>query len=171
MRGLPARAICLVGLSLLAALPVSPGGARGTEFPNYTMRELESDKLVTLKSFRGRPVLLTFWASWCGPCRVELPALQDLQREMGESLVLLAVNVDDTKVQARRFLQTTKLDVPIYRMDRLDMAKIGIRSIPTNILLDPQGRLSQVYEGYSSATHEEIRALVKGMTAAPPASP
>ena len=158
------------GLAVLA-LAVSAGSAgaadEGVEiplFPSFSLYALDNGTVVDTQSFRGRPVLLTFWASWCGPCRLELPELQKLHDELGDKgFVLLTVNVDDSQHAARRFLEVTRLSVPVYRMTRGDLVRMGVRSIPTNILIDPEGRPARIYEGYSPDVPESIRGLVTEM--------
>ena len=138
-------------------------------FPNFPFRNLDSGKVVTLEQFRGKPVLITFWASWCGPCRVELPELQRLHEELGDKgFVLLAVNVDSSASAARRFLELYKLQIPVYRMEQPDLAAIGVSGIPTNLLLDRDGRPVQLYEGYSPAVAGAIRDQVRSMLPADP---
>lgn len=154
--------MCLAATLVTAADELAP-------FPNFPFRNLDSGKVVTLEQFRGKPVLITFWASWCGPCRVELPELQRLHEELGDKgFVLLAVNVDSTASAARRFLELYKLQIPVYRMEQPDLAAIGVSGIPTNLLLDRDGRPVQLYEGYSPAVAGAIRDQVRSMLPADP---
>jgi len=135
-------------------------------FPSFSFFELDSGKVVTLDDFSGKAVLITFWASWCGPCRVELPELQRLHDELKDTgFVLLAVNVDGSVSAARRFLEVHKLRIPVYRMEQADLARIGVSGIPTNLLLDREGRPVQLYEGYSPAVAGAIRDQVRGLLA------
>lgn len=136
-------------------------------FPNFKLQPVDGGAVVSIESLRGRPVLLTFWASWCGPCRMELPELQKLNAELKDTgFVLLAVNVDSSPNVARRFLQTTGLEIPVYRMEQRDLVRVGVRSIPTNILLGLDGRPATVYEGYTPEVPQVIRTMVKDMVAA-----
>jgi thiol-disulfide isomerase/thioredoxin len=128
------------------------------------MTTLDGSSSVTLDSFRGRPILLTFWATWCGPCRVELPELRDLYGELvGEGFVLLTVNVDNSPLIADRFLAQLGVKVPVYRMSRGDIAALQINALPTNILLDRDGRVAMATAGYDPRMPAEIRRLVEGM--------
>ena len=137
-------------------------------FPNLTFTALDGVSQIDLESLRGRPVLLTFWASWCGPCRQELPELEKLVDELaGEGLVLITINMDQTPAMGARFLQQYDIDVPAYRMDPRALTQLGVKALPTNVLLDREGRPVQIYRGYSPAVPEEIRRLILAMDPAP----
>jgi len=137
-------------------------------FPNLTFTALDGVSQIDLESLRGRPVLLTFWASWCGPCRQELPELEKLAGELaGEGFVLITVNMDQAPAMGARFLQKNDIDVPAYRMDPRALTQLGIKALPTNVLLDREGRPVQIYRGYSPAVPEEIRRLILAMDPAP----
>lgn len=151
-------------LVLAAAWPLAARAEQEPEvpvFPNLTLTTLDGGE-VTLESFRGRPVLLTFWASWCGPCRVELPELEKLYGELvGTGFVVLTVNVDTTTVAAKRFIAATGVDLPVYRLPPSVLEALGVDSIPTNILIGPEGRADMVTRGYSVRLPDQIRSRVR----------
>jgi thioredoxin-like negative regulator of GroEL len=119
---------------------------------------------VTVESLQGHPVLITFWASWCAPCRVELPELKKLHDELSSrGLVLITVNIDDYEPAAHRFLEVTELELPVYRMSRRDLAVLGVRSIPTTLLLGPDGTPVQLFEGYTPTLVDVLRKLIGQM--------
>jgi thiol-disulfide isomerase/thioredoxin len=133
-------------------------------FTDLTLRTPDGSGSVTLGSFQGRPVLLSFWASWCGPCRVELPELERLYRDLlGEGFVLLTINVDSVPAIADRYLSQLGISVPVYRMDQRDLVELDINALPTNILLDRVGQPVMVATGYSPTVPEDIRRLVREM--------
>lgn len=135
--------------------------AEPAALPSVTLQTVDGKGSITLDDFRGRTVLLTFWASWCRPCRVELPELQELYSELaGEGFVLLTVNVDTIPEMGVRFLEQIGVTVPVYRMNQRDLVALGINALPTNIVVDGDGRAVQVYRGYSPAVPEYIRRLV-----------
>jgi thioredoxin-like negative regulator of GroEL len=133
-------------------------------FPNIAFTSLDGSKQLDIESFRGRPLLMTFWASWCGPCRQELPELEKLAAELADrGFALVAVNLDQSASIGARFLQKYKIDIPVYRIDRKTEMALGVQSLPTNMLLDPEGRPVMILRGYSPAVPEEIRRLVLQM--------
>ena len=137
-------------------------------FPNLEFTALDGVSQIDLESLRGKPVLLTFWASWCGPCREELPELEKLVGELAEEgFVLVTVNMDQSPAMGMRFLQQHDIDVPAYRMDQRELSQLGLRSVPTNVLLDREGRPVQIFSGYSPELPAEIRRLVLAMEGRP----
>jgi thiol-disulfide isomerase/thioredoxin len=156
-------------LILALATPLAAADEESTEipvFPDIKMSTLDGSGEVGLADFRGRPVLLSFWASWCGPCRIELPELQELYKELaGDGFVLLTINVDAAPEFANRFLAQLGISVPVYRMGQRDLVELGVSALPTNILLDHEGRPVHIYTGYSPTLPQEIRRLVEEMSA------
>jgi thiol-disulfide isomerase/thioredoxin len=136
-------------------------------FPDQVVfTALDGRTTVTMSDFRGRPVLLTFWASWCGPCRVELPELSKLYGELaGKGFVLFTVNVDQSPIAARKYLDRLGIKLPVYRVDPGNAKFLGVDALPTNILLDADGRLVEIYKGYTPVVVEEVRRHVLEMTA------
>lgn len=127
-----------------------PSPRAGFLAPDFTLETLEGG-LASLADFRGRVVILNFWASWCGPCRAEMPALQalwELQRERG--LEVLAVNstVQDSIPAATTFLQEMNLDLPVL-LDRDGAAtrRYLVRALPTTFFVDRQGVIRNVMIG------------------------
>ncbi|HSN53505.1 MAG TPA: TlpA disulfide reductase family protein [Candidatus Sulfomarinibacteraceae bacterium] len=136
-------------------------------FPDVTFTALDGQRTLTMSEFRGRPVLVTFWASWCGPCRVELPELARLYGELaGTGFVLVTVNVDQNPAAGRHFLDRLGIDLPVYRLHPMETKALGINALPTNILLDTDGRFVQAYRGYEPRVVDEVRRKVLEMTAA-----
>jgi thiol-disulfide isomerase/thioredoxin len=157
----------------LVSLAVVSGAARADDattpkpiFPeDVVFRSIDGKSTITVTNFRGRPVLLAFWASWCGPCRVELPELSKLYGElMGRGFVLITVNVDHHPSLGQRFLDSLGLNLPVYRVDTMTTKALGVDSLPTNILLDQDGRLVRAYKGYTPGIVDDLRHLVLEMT-------
>ena len=159
--------VVFVGVLLAAGVSVAAGpSGHGASFPDIHLTPIEGGEATSLSALRGRPVLLNFWASWCGPCRMELPELAALYDRLGgRGLILASVNVDSTPEPARRFLEAQHLALPVYRVPQPELRMLGIRSIPTSILLDPEGRVVRVYQGYGPGMVKDLERLVEGMLA------
>jgi thioredoxin-like negative regulator of GroEL len=157
---LVAVGVCSLGLASSAA----EKSAQVPVFPNLAFTSIDGSQQIDLESVRGRPVLLTFWASWCGPCRQELPELEKLAKELsGAGFTLITVNTDRAPAMGERFLEKYGINVPVYRMSARDLATLGVHSLPTNVLLDREGRPVQIFKGYSPVVPDEIRRLVTAM--------
>ena len=166
------RPVLVVFVVLLTSLAPPVWGAETDQeipvFPNIAFTALDGSKQLDLESFRGRPVLVTFWASWCGPCRQELPELQKLSAELAdEGFALVTINTDQSAIVGARYLQKYEIDVPVYRMDQRTLLQLGVKLLPTNVLLDRERRPVLIQRGYSPEVPTEIRRLVLAMDDAP----
>ncbi|MEN8163426.1 MAG: TlpA disulfide reductase family protein [Acidobacteriota bacterium] len=164
------RRLMILAVVGCVVIPSFLWGGEHTPVPNVELRSLDGKNSVRIEDFQGHPVLVTFWASWCGPCRTELPELAELTRELKDSgLVLLTINVDSSAAAGQRFLKRAGIDVSAYRLNDRDQALIGVRSLPTTVLLDGDAVPVQVFRGYSPTVVGAIRRLVEGMGATTPA--
>jgi len=122
----------------------------GRTAPSFEAVTLDGEAF-DLDATRGKPVVLAFWASWCGPCRGELPELSKLQAER-DDLAIYAVNVDRDRRKADAFLRQVQVDLPIvWDNQSLAMGQYDVLSMPTTFLLDAQGTVKLRKVGYSSA--------------------
>jgi len=118
--------------------------------PDIELKNLEG-KPVNLSQFRGKPVLINFWATWCGPCKMELPSLQRLHessKSNGE-IQILAVAIDRFNIdRVHEFAQSFNLTFPILLdQDRQAQKDYFIRGLPTSYLVDAEGRLRGFISG------------------------
>ena len=122
--------------------------------PDFTMLDMEGNE-VTLASFFGKPIILNFWASWCGPCKSEMPDIQKFYEAYGEDIHFLIVNCTDgsreTVETAKAFLADTGYTFPVY-FDTTSMGgyTYGASSIPLTYFIDAEGNLMAYYMGAMS---------------------
>ena len=161
IRKLPATAL----LALLAC--VSLAGATGsTPAPDFKLANRAGGE-VTLAGLRGQVVMINFWASWCGPCRQEFPALDQIYakyKPMGFTLV--GINVESEKADAERFLGTQKVSFPILFDPRNTVSgSYGVKAMPTTVLIDRQGRVRWQHMAYKPGDEakyiEQVRAVLR----------
>lgn len=115
----------------------------GKPAPPFTLKRLESDTKLSLRSLRGKPVVINFFASWCPPCKAESPALERLWRQWRtEGVVLLGVDYNDPTSDARRFVERHGLTYPIVR-DRSGAVgdRYDLSGVPETFVVDRRGRL------------------------------
>jgi len=155
--------ILFVSLSCAAAGQLEPyrGFART---PALSLEDL-GHKVHTLQDYRGRVVLVNFWASWCGPCVMEMPSLQRLQDAMaGKPFTLLAVNVEGSSGTVWKFAAKVKIHFPLL-LDREGQTAYdwGIDLYPTSFLIDPQGRVQYVAYGPRNWDDPEMIQAIEAM--------
>jgi len=122
-------------------------------------------KVVKLGDFKGKVVLLNFWATWCGPCIREMPSLQRLQEALGgEKFVVVAVSIDRRGyAKVTPFLERlriTKLTI-LLDIGRKLYRKFGVRGLPTTALIDHEGRVRGYLEGPAEWDSKEALALIR----------
>ena len=119
--------------------------------PDFTMLDMDGNE-VNLAEFFGKPIILNFWASWCGPCKMEMPEIQDFYEKYGENIHFLAVSVDDSVDTAKAFIETEGYTFPVY-FDTTSMGAYtyGASSIPLTFFIDAEGNLTAYYMGAMSA--------------------
>jgi len=149
--------------SSLAQLPVIRFVRDPDPAPEFKLKEL-SGKEVTLESSRGKVILLNFWATWCGPCRAEIPELIALQNRYKDRLQIIGLVVDDDdEDEIRKVISSEGINYPVALADsETRFAYGGIAALPTVFVINADGRVVQKHVGlFDPALYEtEVRALV-----------
>jgi thiol-disulfide isomerase/thioredoxin len=134
--------------------------------PAFELNDLEG-KPLSLAEAKGKIVLLNFWATWCGPCRAEVPDLVDLQKRYADKLeiIALATDEDDTD-EVRRFVLKSGINYRVAMIsDEVRRDYGGIAALPTSFVIDAQGRIVQKHVGLNDPTIYEME--VKAMLGEP----
>ena len=171
-----ARRAALAGALVLLALPVA-SQARHAHGPSTGLRSIAFAKPppdfafddgrgpMHLAALVGRPVVLTFWATWCEPCRAELPAFARLRETYGDTVSLLTVS-DEPAGRARAFLQAQHFDFPVVEdPERKIFDAYSITPIPVTLVIAPSGSVSYVSVGETS--YEELQAAIAASLTSP----
>jgi len=140
--------------------------AKGKPVPQLEGTDL-TGQVWRLSELRGKAVLINFWASWCEPCRAEMPSLQTLAEFYGSGkLVVLAVNFKEGADTAQRFVQRASLQLPVL-LDPLGQAaqQWGARAFPTTILIGADGRVRGVVRGEVDWLSPQAARLVEPLLA------
>jgi outer membrane lipoprotein-sorting protein/peroxiredoxin len=143
--------------------PVGPGQPLPhTAAPDFVLQDLDG-KEVAWNSFKGKPVLVSFWATWCQPCRAEMPKVEEARRLFGEKgLEVLAINFGETPEVARKFIAENGYAFHVLLdRDKALSGKFSVGSIPALLLINRDGYLSARFDGFSSALDlkEELKKI------------
>jgi peroxiredoxin len=123
----------------------------GHRAPDFVLRSLKGSN-VRVQNLRGHPILVNFWATWCGPCRSEMPDIQEVHRRYrSEGLVVLAVTSEVSSAEVRDFADKLDIDFPILLDSSGKVAEAyGVQGLPTSFFIDSEGIIQEVYLGSMS---------------------
>jgi thiol-disulfide isomerase/thioredoxin len=153
------RTLFTVGLLGVASAPLhaqEDAASPGYEVVPWSARDKQplmewmdqQGKVWRLADLRGKLVLLNFWASWCEPCRAEMPSLQTLAMREEGRVVVITVNLKESPETVQRFVRQTGMSLPVVRDVHGDLARAwGVRIYPSTVLITPQGRVQAVVRG------------------------
>jgi thiol-disulfide isomerase/thioredoxin len=147
--------------------PGEPDDAQATGKPaplHFTLKDMNGAD-VTLASFKGKVILLNFWATWCGPCKAEIPSLVELQEQYGDDLVVLGFSVDDTVEKMRPYAAQYKIN---YRLlvgnGREDVQEAfgPMYAIPVSVIIGRDGKIAKKHSGIATKAQieREIKRLI-----------
>jgi len=138
--------------TLIILLFVGISGAKeGTKAPEFTINTVDGQK-VSLSDFSGKPVILDFWATWCGPCRMEIPGFVELKKKYGDKIGIIGISLDRSQKQVVKFKEAYKMNYPVAMATREIVEAYSkiykIMYIPTTFIIDKNGNIYDIYVGY-----------------------
>jgi len=151
--------------ALLVAVPALGGGSSGPA-PTFAL-PARSGNTVSLAQYKGQVVMINFWASWCGPCRQEMPLLDGIYKKYGKlGFTLIGVNVEPDSKAAESWLQQTPVSFPVLFDTESKVSKMyNVSGMPTSVFIDKKGNLREVHQSYKPGDENEylnqIRALMR----------
>ena len=163
MKGL--RIILLV-LAIFMGSSLASSGLTGQTAPDFVLKSATGENL-RLSEYRGDIVMINFWATWCGPCRQEMPLLDELYgRYQRVGFNLLGVNIDDDSRRAMAMVNELGISFPVLFDEDKKVSKLyEVEAMPLTILLDREGTVRHVHHGYQPGYEQkylnEIRSLLR----------
>jgi peroxiredoxin len=157
--------IAAIAATLALALPVLADPAAAPA-PAFTLAA-RGGKDVSLAQYQGQVVMINFWASWCGPCREEMPLLESIYKKYNKlGFTLLGVNVEPQSQAAEDFLKQTPVSFPILYDPQSKVSKLyDVAGMPSTVIIDRSGKLRMVHRGYQPGDENQyldsIRALIR----------
>ena len=159
-----AVAIGVINRRWAPAHKVSAGpGGESKLAPDFSLTDLDGRKL-NLADYKGKVVLLDFWATWCGPCRTEIPHFVEMQNKYGpDGFQVIGISMDDDAKPVREFYQQYKLNYPVaVGDDKLADRYGGVLGLPVNFIIDREGRIYAKHLGATdvSVFDQEVQDLL-----------
>jgi peroxiredoxin len=139
---------------------LSSADVKGKPAPDFTLPTIDG-KQVKLSDLRGKAVLVNFWATWCGPCKLEIPWFLDLQKQYGgQGLVILGIAMDDNPDVVPKFAQEMKIDYPILiGNEKVAEQYGGVEGLPQTFYVDRTGKIVKKVAGIVS--HSDVEEGIK----------
>ncbi len=134
--------------------------------PSFTLPSRSGD-MVSLDKLKGQVVMLNFWASWCGPCRQEMPLLDQMHKRYSSlGFTMLGVNVEANTADAEKWLAQTPVTFPVLFDKENKVSKLyDVNAMPSTVFIDRKGNVRYLHRGYKPGDESEylnqIRALLK----------
>ena len=158
------QAVVFVAITMLSFVPAAVL-AQETTAPQLTLKDLDG-RIVRLSDYRGKVVLINFWATWCPPCRVEMPELIRLQREHGkEGLQIIGITYPpEQRARVKRFVRSVKVNYPIVLGTHEIRARFSSdETLPLTVVINRDGKVSEIISGIllREEFDEKIKPLLK----------
>ncbi len=160
------RGAALAGALAMTSLLAASVGAGTSIAPAFSLPSRSGDTL-SLAQLKGKVVMLNFWASWCGPCRQEMPLLDQMHKRYSAlGFTLVGVNVDADSKDAESWLSKTPVSFPVVFDRESKVSKLyDVSAMPSTVFIDRQGNVRYLHRGYKAGDEGEylnqIRALLK----------
>ena len=158
--------ISLLVLSIFMGSSLASSGLTGQTAPDFVLRSSTGENL-RLSEYRGDVVMINFWATWCGPCRQEMPLLDELYgRYQRVGFSLLGINIDDDSRRAMAMVKELGVRFPVLFDEEKKVSKLyEVEAMPMTILLDREGTVRHIHYGYKPGYEQkylnEIRSLLR----------
>jgi len=150
----------------LAATSLASSGLEGQAAPDFALKSSSGENL-RLSEYRGDVVMINFWATWCGPCRQEMPLLDELYtRYERVGFNLLGVNIDDDSRRAMQMIEELGVNFPVLFDAQKEVSKLyDVEAMPVTVLVDREGNVRYVHHGYKPGYEDkyldQVRALLR----------
>ena len=154
---IPTLLLALFGGTATATGPAPPA-------PDFTLPARDGGE-VRLSELKGQVVMINFWATWCGPCRQEMPLLQQIHTKYEPlGFTMLGVNVEPDSVAAQNWLKGMPVSFPIVFDRKSEVSSsFGVEAMPSSVLIDREGRVRHVHRGYKPGDEAVYADLVRGL--------
>jgi peroxiredoxin len=153
-------------ITVFAATSLASSGLEGQVAPDFALKSSSGENL-RLSEYRGDVVMINFWATWCGPCRQEMPLLDELYtRYERVGFSLLGVNIDDDSRRAMQMIEDLGVSFPVLFDARKEVSELyEVEAMPVTVLVDREGNVRHVHHGYKPGYEDkyldQVRSLLR----------
>ena len=153
-------------VTVFAATSLASSGLEGQAAPDFALKSSTGENL-RLSEYRGNVVMINFWATWCGPCRQEMPLLDELYtRYERVGFSLLGVNIDDDSRRAMQMIEDLGVSFPVLFDARKEVSQLyQVEAMPVTVLVDREGNVRYVHHGYKPGYEDkyldQVRSLLR----------
>ena len=134
---------------------------------NFKLRDL-SGKTIDMNELKGKTIFLNIWATWCGPCRMEMPSIQKLYNEVDQkkiAFIMLSVDKESHDSKVSQYIQAEKFTFPVYRPVDGDLPEqIRVPSIPTTFIISPDGKIDSKNVGAANYNNDGFKKYLEALT-------
>jgi len=155
-----------LALTVFAASSLASSDLAGKPAPDFALKSSTGENM-RLSEYRGDVVMINFWATWCGPCRQEMPLLEQLYTRYARvGFNLLGVNIDDDSSRAMDMIAELGVSFPVLFDERKEVSKMyNVDAMPVTVIVDREGMVRFVHQGYQPGYEEmyldQVRALLR----------
>ncbi|MBD3165571.1 redoxin domain-containing protein [bacterium] len=161
------RWLLLFALAILSATPIWAQGIEGKTAPDFTLKDIDGDRISLADLTKDGPVLLDFWATWCVPCKQAMPKLAEIHEDFeGDGFQLVAISIDNTRSlnKVKPYVRSQGYKFPVLLdTDSQVLRKYRGTSVPHTVLVTQEGTIAKVWIGYHPGEEKEIRAEITAL--------
>jgi cytochrome c biogenesis protein CcmG, thiol:disulfide interchange protein DsbE len=166
----PVIAVCMLFCAFVSLVGINQahGVEEGEQAPGLSLPQLQLEGQVNLADYKGSIVYLDFWASWCPPCLVSMPIMNEMRNRLqseGMAFEVVAVNVDSDPEDGIDFLLDKPVDfIVLADPEGISPADFAVRGMPTSFLIDTQGKVIMHHEGFKRSDGEMIEQAIRQLS-------
>jgi thiol-disulfide isomerase/thioredoxin len=140
-----------------------------TTAPDFTLKTLEQEE-ITLSKLKGKPVLLDFWATWCGPCRESIPHLISLYKNyQSKGVEVIGISMDKGEIErVRNFVKSMNIPYPIAIASPEVVQNYRVTNLPTTFFINKEGKIQEKIVGFNSQIAERMKTLLEELSSGTP---